>query len=135
VLPNAVEKYIERPTSREENINIAKRKDVATFSFEPFDKLTYIEFHAWFTPKKFEFENNNPDDSHEYKHLKENVDPEKLVTDKNEGQDMEYFDPSVIKRSGLTKRIKPRIIRSCRFNIDTHPDDYYREMLMLYTSW
>ena len=33
------------------------------------------------------------------------------------------------------KRLKPRIIRSVWFNVDTHPEKHYRELIMLFTSW
>ena len=35
----------------------------------------------------------------------------------------------------IVKRKKPRIIRSVRFNKEKDPENYYREQLMLYTSW
>ena len=31
--------------------------------------------------------------------------------------------------------MKPRIIRSVWFNVDTHPEKHYRELIMLFTSW
>ena len=112
------------------------RVDLKTNLFKPFDKLSYIQFHAWFTPTRYNDEDNENDpDFHKNKQLPENIDPEKVSVGNGEGDDLEYFDPIALKRSGLTKRLKPRIIRTCRFNINTHPDDYYREQVMLYTSW
>ena len=40
-----------------------------------------------------------------------------------------------MQRAGLTRRNHARIIRCCRFNKETHPEEHYREKLMLYTSW
>ena len=34
-----------------------------------------------------------------------------------------------------SKRTKLRIIRSCWFNKDFEPEKYYRQLLMLFTSW
>ena len=33
------------------------------------------------------------------------------------------------------KRLKPRIIRSVWFNVESHPEKHYRELIMLFTSW
>ena len=33
------------------------------------------------------------------------------------------------------KRLKPRIIRSVWFNVESHPEKHYREPIMLFTSW
>ena len=31
--------------------------------------------------------------------------------------------------------MKPRIIRSAWFNVDSHPEKHYRERIMLFTAW
>ena len=40
-----------------------------------------------------------------------------------------------IKQSKPKQRIRPRIIRSVWFNVRSHPEKHYRELIMLFTSW
>ena len=40
-----------------------------------------------------------------------------------------------IKQSKPKQRVKPRIIRSVWFNVKSHPEKHYRELIMLFTSW
>ena len=39
------------------------------------------------------------------------------------------------KQSKPKQRLKPRIIRSVWFNVKSHPEKHYRELIMLFTSW
>ena len=39
------------------------------------------------------------------------------------------------KKGKPKKRLKPRIIRSVWFNVESHPEKHYRELIMLFTSW
>ena len=39
------------------------------------------------------------------------------------------------KQSKQKQRLKPRIIRSVWFNVKSHPEKHYRELIMLFTSW
>ena len=40
-----------------------------------------------------------------------------------------------IKQSKPKQRLKPRIIRSVWFNVKSHPEKPYCELIMLFTSW
>ena len=40
-----------------------------------------------------------------------------------------------IKQSKPKQHLKPRIIRSVRFNVKSHPEKHYHELIMLFTSW
>ena len=54
----------------------------------------------------------------------------------DDGEGNSATDGNVETRSKLVKkRSKARIIRSCWFNKDIEPEKYYRELLMLFTSW
>merc|ERR1711994_1086521 len=55
VLKNNIDKYTERPTSLEAAVPFAKKIDLnpSTTLFASFDELTYIQFHAWFTQRRY----------------------------------------------------------------------------------
>ena len=60
--------------------------------------------------------------------------------DDDENHDDEVLDCAEetvqIKKQGQpNQRLKPRIIRSPWFNIKSHPEKHYRELIMLFTSW
>ena len=50
--------------------------------------------------------------------------------------DVEINDCSIKENSSKTKkRSKARIIRSCWFNKEAHPEKHFRELIMLFTAW
>ena len=60
--------------------------------------------------------------------------------DDDENNDDELVDCTKntlqVGRPGKPKqRLKPRIIRSVWFNVKSHPEKHYRELIMLFTSW
>ena len=60
--------------------------------------------------------------------------------DDDENNDDELLDCTKeaiqIEKQGKPKqRLKPRIIRSVWFNVKSHPENHYRELIMLFTSW
>jgi len=74
------------------------------------------------------------------KHDTDNLLQENLIDDKNSDDEFD-FDNHIanIKNNTETtpykKRSKARIIRSVWFNKEAHPEKYYRELIMLFTSW
>ena len=62
-----------------------------------------------------------------------------LLENEEEENDDELLDDnsgvSSIRSKELKKRTKARIIRSAWFNKEAQPEKYYRELLMLFTSW
>ena len=64
----------------------------------------------------------------------ENLNSESLQDDSN-NQVEEVSELSTAQTSTYRLRGHAKIIRTCRFNIHTHREDHFREILMLYTHW
>ena len=60
----------------------------------------------------------------------ENFIPEKVSDEVDDDKDVD--DPQVATSNGLNVRLRPRIIRSVNYNMDTNPEDRCRELLMLF---
>ena len=53
----------------------------------------------------------------------------------NDDDDLETATIDVSRPTNVKKRSKARIIQSCWFNKEAEPETYYRELIMLFTSW
>ena len=70
----------------------------------------------------------------------ETLDDDDDDDDDDENNDDELLDCTEvamqIENQGKPKqRLKPRIIRSVWFNVKSNPENHYRELIMLFTSW
>ena len=105
------------------------------------DKLSAIclaEFAAWYdlrdvssTPRErktkpdgFLAENNTADDA-----------IDNAQNDDNNHDSVNEEVPVPQKEQSTKKRKIGRILRTVRFNVDKSPDNHYRELIMLYTTW
>ena len=90
------------------------------------ENVCLADFAAWYNyvrDKKANVEKTNLYD--------ENTEDD-VINDLDEIQQKEYPVKGGMK---FVKRKKAKIIRSVRYNEDHDPENYYREQLMLYTTW
>ena len=75
-----------------------------------------------------------------YHKAAQKLDPEDDFAQEKENEQVDDDEPdddegSSVNVQGLKKRKKPRIIRYVNFNVDTHEEEHFRELLMLFSSY
>ena len=104
---NCTDRYVERPRC--------------------LDGICLAEYVAWYDGLASYYKSAqklDPDDDFAQEKEKEQVD-----------EDEPADEGSTMNVQGLKKRKKARIIRYVNFNIDTHKEEHYRELLMLFSSY
>ena len=101
-----IKRYIERPAS--------------------FENVTLADWAAWYDSCRKPYNNstNNLD-----------VDQLPLETADDENNEDDLGDDNEKATSKISKRSKPRVIRSPWFNKEANPEKHYCELIMLFTSW
>ena len=129
--------YSQRPTSDENYQHIASHVDIDQNSliYAGFDELTFIEYFAFYTKQSSNFRTTSKHDNIHTDPLPKEHEKE-LIVDTREGHTLPFISEHALRKSGYKmRRIKARIIRTRRYDENNNPENYYREHLMLYTSW
>ncbi|XP_078383037.1 uncharacterized protein LOC144665645 [Oculina patagonica] len=137
-LLKTMDKLQELPDNSEdiESDNLIKRYQRRQKQME---ELCLADFAAWYNCKKqnksqiehrSQIETSTSDDCLPENDFDDNVDDD--FSDDGKEMCIEFELKGGFK---LTKRRKPKIIRSVRFNKNKDPENYSREQLMLYTCW